>query len=69
MEKKVLKVEGMSCGHCVKAVTDAASALPGLADVNVDLEGGTVSFNYDPSVTPFAAVKAAIEAAGYEITG
>ena len=69
MEKKILKVEGMSCGHCVKAVTDAVNVLPDLADVKVDLEGGTVSFSYDPSVTPLAAVKAAIAAAGYEVAG
>ena len=65
MEKKILKVTGMSCGHCAKAVTDAISALPGLADVKVDLEGGTVSFSYDPSTT-LDAIKAAIVDAGYE---
>jgi copper chaperone len=66
MEKKILKVEGMNCEHCVKAVTNAVSALPGLADVKVDLKAGTASFSYDSSVTPLAAIKAAIVDAGYE---
>ena len=66
MEKKILKVTGMSCEHCAKAVTNAVSALSGLADVKVDLKGGTVSFNYNPSVTPLAAIKAAVEAEGYD---
>ncbi|MDR1575948.1 MAG: copper ion binding protein [Treponema sp.] len=66
MEKKTLKVEGMSCEHCVKAVNNAVSALPGLADVSVDLKGGTVSFNYDPAKTPLETVQAAIVDAGYE---
>ena len=67
MEKKILKVEGMSCEHCAKAVSDALSALPGLADVKVDLEGGTVSFSYDSSSAPLAIIKTAIIDAGYEV--
>ena len=68
MEKKVLKVEGMSCEHCVKAVTNALSALSGVADVAVSLKEGTVSFNYDPALTPLETVKAAVTGEGYEIT-
>jgi copper chaperone len=68
MEKKTLKVEGMSCEHCVKAVTKAAGELPGVKDVAVDLKGGTVSFNYDSGVTALKDIEAAIVDAGYEIT-
>ena len=66
MEKKVLKVEGMSCEHCVKAVTEALSALAGLTGVTVDLKEGTASFSYDSSSVPLAAIKAAIADEGYE---
>ena len=69
MEKKVLKVEGMSCEHCVKAVTKAVGELPGLADVAVDLKGGTVSFNFDSAKTPLKDIEAAIVDAGYEVVG
>ena len=67
MEQKTLKVDGMSCEHCVKAVTKAAGELPGVKDVVVDLKGGTVSFNYDPGVTALKDIEAAIVDAGYEV--
>jgi copper chaperone len=68
MEKKALKVDGMSCEHCVKAVNNALSGLMCVTDVSVDLNAGTVSFNYDPAKTPLETIKAAIVDAGYEVT-
>lgn len=35
-----LTITGMSCGHCVKAVEGALKGIPGVQDVQVDLEGG-----------------------------
>lgn len=35
-----LKVTGMSCGHCVKAVEGALKAIPGVQEVKVDLQSG-----------------------------
>jgi copper chaperone len=67
METTVLKVDGMSCEHCVKAVTNAAGGLVGVSNVSVDLAGGTVSFAYDPAVTPLAQIKAEIEDQGYDV--
>jgi copper chaperone len=69
MEKKVLKVDGMSCEHCVKAVTKAAGEFPGVKDLKVDLKGGTVSFNHDPAKTALKEIEAAITDAGYDVTG
>jgi len=66
MEKHVLAVRGMSCEHCVKAVTTALNALPSVADVKVDLKGGSASFNFDPATTSLEAIKAAIVEEGYE---
>ena len=37
----VLKVEGMSCGHCVSAVTDILKEVEGVDSVNVSLESGS----------------------------
>jgi copper ion binding protein len=61
---KIFEVRGMSCGHCVAAITSAVSALPGVTDVDVDLAGGAVRVagTADP-----AAVAAAIEDAGYDV--
>jgi copper chaperone len=60
----VLEVRGMSCGHCVAAITSAVSTLPGVAGVNVDLGGGTVRVDGTPDT---AEVLAAIEDAGYDV--
>ena len=60
----VLEVRGMSCGHCVAAITSAVSALPGVTGVDVDLAGGSVRVDGMPDP---AAVAAAIEDAGYDV--
>ena len=39
MKNITLKVEGMSCSHCVNAVSNAVTALAGVSGVNVDLAG------------------------------
>ncbi|VXC50445.1 Copper chaperone CopZ [Pseudomonas sp. 8AS] len=39
---QILKVTGMSCGHCVRAITQAVQALDGAAEVQVDLAAGEV---------------------------
>jgi copper chaperone CopZ len=59
-------VTGMTCGHCVTAVTTELSALPGVADVQVDLGTGAVTVT---SAQPLAddAVRAAVDEAGYEL--
>ncbi len=60
-----LHVEGMSCGHCVRAVTEAIRALDPNAEVAVDLAAGTVR-----AATALApeAVAAAVEEEGYKVT-
>jgi copper chaperone len=67
MEKKTLKVEGMSCEHCVKAVSGAVGAIAGVADVNVSLKDGTVSFSHDPALAPLEKIKAAIIEEEFEV--
>lgn len=60
----VLKVTGMSCGHCVKAVTRAVKAGDPGAEVQVDLSAGTVTAL---TTLPRAAVAAALDAEGYKV--
>ena len=62
-------VTGMTCGHCVVAVTDEVTALPGVEKVTVDLRpGGTSTVNVTSSEPLDAAgVRAAIGEAGYEL--
>ncbi len=56
------KVENMTCGHCVAAVTDALRGLDPAAEVRADLEQGRVSV---ASAIPAGQVAAALDAAGY----
>lgn len=59
-------VVGMTCEHCVRAVTDELGAVSGVQDVAVDLAGGLVTVTSDTPLTA-AAVQAAVEEAGYEL--
>jgi len=62
-------VSGMTCGHCVRAVTEELTAIPGVTDVEVDLVADGVSHVTFTSTHPVAddAVAAAITEAGYAI--
>ncbi|MBD0712324.1 MULTISPECIES: cation transporter [unclassified Streptomyces] len=64
----VYAVSGMTCGHCESAITQAVGALDGVLAVDVDLAGGlvTVTTGGEPDD---AAVTAAVDDAGYELTG
>ncbi|MBJ7452695.1 MAG: heavy-metal-associated domain-containing protein [Blastococcus sp.] len=61
-------VVGMTCGHCVNAVTEEVSAVPGVSTVDVDLESGGLTVSSDAPVDE-AAVRAAVEEAGYSLAG
>ena len=69
MEKTVLKVEGMSCQHCVSAVTKAVGAREGVSGVAVDLAGKTVAVEYDPEKCPVDKIRQEIEDQGYDVVG
>lgn len=57
-----LSVRGMSCGSCVKHITEALSPLAGVTAVHVDLETGRVSVSGLPDTDLLLAT---LEAAGY----
>jgi copper chaperone CopZ len=59
-------VTGMTCGHCVQAVTDEISAIDGVESVDVQLEGGLVTVvSAEPLVS--SVVAAAVDEAGYAL--
>jgi copper chaperone CopZ len=61
-------VTGMTCAHCVRAVTEELSALPGVYEVRVDLASGTATVtSADP--LPVESVRAAVDEAGYDLAG
>jgi len=61
-------VVGMTCGHCVNAVTEEVAQVPGVSAVDVDLASGGLTVTSDAAVDE-AAVRAAVEEAGYEVAG
>lgn len=61
-------VTGLTCQHCVTAVTEEVSEIPGVTDVQVDLDSGLVRISSTQPL-PGAAVRAAITEAGYEVAG
>ena len=65
------RVTGMTCDHCVRAVTDEMSAIPGVRDVEVDLVAGGESTVrvVSEGVLPDDAVREAVDEAGYQLSG
>jgi copper chaperone len=64
--KVAMKVAGMTCQHCVRAVTEAIRGLDPQAEVAVDLAAGTVAVA--TSLSP-DQVAAAVTAEGYQVLG
>jgi copper chaperone len=67
METKTLNVEGMTCGHCKAAVTNALNELDGVKNVVVHLESGKVEVELDSSKVTEAEMREAIEEQGYDV--
>jgi len=63
MRQVTLHIEGMSCGHCLNAVSRALGALPG---VRIDaVRIGRADLSYDENTTDPARLEAAVLDAGY----
>ena len=60
------RVEGMTCEHCVRAVTSEVGALAGVTAVRVDLTSGAVDVTSDRPL-PDGAVAGAVDGAGYRV--
>lgn len=66
METIVLEVSGMTCGGCVRSVTNVLKALPGVSAAEVSLEKSQAKVTFDPALANAGALRAAVEEAGYE---
>lgn len=69
MEDIIIKVSGMSCQHCVKAVEGALLGLPGVNRAVVDLAAGQVAVAFDSAKTSLPQMQEAIENQGYDVVG
>ena len=66
METATIKVDGMSCGGCVKSVTGVLTALDGVASADVSLERKQAVVEFDAAKVTRDQLKAAIEDAGFD---
>ena len=63
MTPATLDIQGMTCGHCLNAVSRALAALPGVEIESVRI--GHAAVRFDESVTGPAQLEAAVTDAGY----
>lgn len=68
MSQAVYTVSGMTCGHCESAVTREVTTIPGVTSVKAVASTGLVTVDSDRPVDD-AAVRAAVDEAGYELVG
>ena len=61
-----IKVTGMSCQHCVNAVTKALSGIEGILDVQVSLEKGEAQFTESKPVSR-EIIREALKKAGHDL--
>jgi len=64
--EKIIKVEGMSCGHCEKRVENALKELNKVEIIEISADKNQVIINIDDN-EDLEEVKEAIEDAGYEV--
>lgn len=70
MTQQTFAVTGLTCGHCVQAVTSELKEVPGVTEVTVDLEpGGTsqVQVNADHALSENEVAAALDEAGAYTL--
>jgi len=64
MEK--IKIQGMSCQHCVMSVTKALGSIPGVKSLKVDLVKGEATFENTQEAS-LEEIRKAVEEAGYKV--
>lgn len=62
-----LNIDGMTCGGCVKSVTNALNQVEGVQNAEVSLENKSVKIDFDDSQTDLDTLKQAIEDAGFDV--
>ena len=70
MSTQIFPVTGLTCGHCVGAITSEVNAVPGVTDVMIDLvSGGTsiLSVTADKSISDAEVIAALDEAGEYQL--
>lgn len=67
MAISTLKIQGMTCTHCVMRVAKALKAIPGVLDAQVDLQNGEAVVTYDDAIVAPEKLSFAVVEAGYKV--
>lgn len=67
METTVMKVQGMTCSGCVASVKRVLEGVDGVASADVSLEAAQAVVRHDPVRAKHAALKQAVEEAGFDV--
>ena len=65
MATTTIKISGMTCGHCVRSVTQALEGVDGVKSAQVDLTAGQARVDYDETETSPDALVSAVADEGY----
>ncbi len=63
---ETIKIQGMSCQHCVMSVSKALNSIPGLRNVQVSLATGEATFENTQNISR-EKIRQAVEDAGYRV--
>jgi copper chaperone len=67
MTEKTYSVPDVSCMHCKRAIEGAVGAMPGISQVDVDVEGKTVHVVFEETTVAEADVLATLAEEGYPV--
>ena len=65
----LIKIEGMHCHKCERAIQKSLAAMSGVHEVEVDFNSGQVSVLFDPHEASVSQLMEAVNGAGYRATG
>ena len=66
LKKAKIKIDGMSCQHCVKTVTDVMMGIDGVSQVKVNLKKGVARLKFERDLLDLELLETAIVTAGFE---
>ena len=67
MKQELIKIEGMTCQHCVQTITEALKKFSGLNSINVNLDKKEVDVKFDENETSLQEITGKIVEAGFEL--
>jgi copper chaperone len=67
METTVLKVNGMTCGGCVRSVKNVLESIQGVTRAEISLEKAQATVTYDPAKADLSRMREAVTDAGYQV--